>query len=101
MFDKGLYKKLEKILSDLRDSCMLPDGSENAKKGGQLLDVYALEIQMHMERKDRKKTKELYEKGMYGCAAHLFFILLKAVFNSMLTRHVFQVLLSPKTTLAR
>jgi COP9 signalosome complex subunit 2 len=63
MFDKGLYKKLEKILADLKESCMLGDGSENPRKGGQLLDIYALEIQMHMERKDRKKTKDIFEKG--------------------------------------
>lgn len=63
MFDKGLHKKLEKIIADLKDSCMLSDGSENPRKGGQLLDVYALEIQMHMERKDRKKTKDIFEKG--------------------------------------
>jgi len=63
MLDKGIYKKLEKILADLKESCFLPDGSENPKKGGQLLDTYALEIQMYMEKKDRKKTKELYERG--------------------------------------
>jgi len=63
MFDKGLYVKLQKIIEQLTSSCMLPDGSENPKKGNQLLEVYSLEIQMHMEKKDTKKVKELYEKG--------------------------------------
>jgi COP9 signalosome complex subunit 2 len=64
MFDKGLHsKQLDKILAELEESCRLPDGSENPKKASLLLDVYALQIQLHMERKDRKKTKELSEKG--------------------------------------
>lgn len=64
MFDKGLHsKQLDKILAELEESCKLPDGSENPKKASLLLDVYALQIQLHMERKDRKKTKELSEKG--------------------------------------
>lgn len=63
MFDKGLYPKLQKILDELKKSCMLPDGSENPRKGNQLLEVYSLEIQMHMEKKDTKKVKEFYEKG--------------------------------------
>jgi len=63
MFDKGIYPKLQKILEQLKDSCMLTDGTENPKKGNQLLEVYSLEIQMHMEKKDTKKVKELYEKG--------------------------------------
>jgi COP9 signalosome complex subunit 2 len=64
MFDKGLHsKQLDKILAELEESCKLPDGSENPKKASLLLDVYVLQIQLHMERKDRKKTKELSEKG--------------------------------------
>jgi len=56
MFDKGVYNKLQKILDQLKDSCMLPDGSENPKKGNQLLEVYSLEIQMHMEKKRYKES---------------------------------------------
>jgi COP9 signalosome complex subunit 2 len=64
MFDKGLHsKQLDKILAELEESCKLPDGSENPKKASLLLDVYALQIQLYMERKDRKKTKELSERG--------------------------------------
>jgi len=64
MFDKGLHsKQLDKILSELEESCKLPDGKDNPKKASLLLDVYALQIQLYMERKDRKKTKELSEKG--------------------------------------
>jgi COP9 signalosome complex subunit 2 len=64
MFDKGLHsKQLDKILAELEESCKLPDGGDNPKKASLLLDVYALQIQLYMDRKDRKKTKELSEKG--------------------------------------
>jgi len=64
MFDKGIHsKQLDKLLAELEASCKLPDGSDNSKKTSLLLDVYALQIQVYMERKDRKKTKELSEKG--------------------------------------
>jgi len=63
MFDKQIYNKLQPILQELEDSCMGPDGKEDSKKANQVLDVYALAIQMYMDQKDRKKTKEIYEKG--------------------------------------
>jgi COP9 signalosome complex subunit 2 len=40
------------------------DGSDDAKKGTQLLEVYALEIQMYTEQKDTKKLKELYHNAL-------------------------------------
>jgi len=63
MFDKAIYNKLQPILQELEESCLGPEGKEDPKKANQLLDVYALAIQMYMEQKDRKKTKEIYEKG--------------------------------------
>ena len=46
-------------------SCQNPDGTEDLKKGTQLLEVYALEIQMYTEQKDTKKLKQLYQKALY------------------------------------
>eukprot|EP00005_Dracoamoeba_jomungandri_P002331 CAMPEP_0174261040 /NCGR_PEP_ID=MMETSP0439-20130205/11197_1 /TAXON_ID=0 /ORGANISM="Stereomyxa ramosa, Strain Chinc5" /LENGTH=462 /DNA_ID=CAMNT_0015345451 /DNA_START=17 /DNA_END=1405 /DNA_ORIENTATION=+ len=63
MFDNRALDKLVNILDELKQSCMLPDGTENPKKGNQLLDIYALEIQMYMEKKDTKKVQDLYELG--------------------------------------
>ena len=35
------------------------------KKGTQLLEVYALEIQMYTAQKNNKKLKAVYEKSLY------------------------------------
>lgn len=47
-----------------RAACTLQDGSDDQRKGTQLLEVYALEIQMYTVQKNNKKLKQLYEK--YG-----------------------------------
>lgn len=52
---------LEKILKQLRASCKNEEGEEDQKKGTQLLEIYALEIQMHTEQKNNKVWK-----GNYG-----------------------------------
>lgn len=46
-------------------ACQNPDGTEDLKKGTQLLEVYALEIQMYTEQKNTKKLKSLYHKALY------------------------------------
>lgn len=43
---------------------MSDDGTDDLKKGTQLMEVYALEIQMYTEQKDTKKLKELYNKAL-------------------------------------
>ncbi|KAK6138275.1 hypothetical protein DH2020_027966 [Rehmannia glutinosa] len=40
------------------------DGTDDQKKGTQLLEVYAIEIQMYTETKNNKKLKELYQKAL-------------------------------------
>lgn len=45
------------ILKELHKSCQKPDGSDDQKKGTQLLEVYAIEIQMYTETKNNKKLK--------------------------------------------
>ena len=38
---------------------------DDVKKGTQLLEVYALEIQMYTEQKNSKKLKTLYEQSLH------------------------------------
>lgn len=63
-FDLKEFGKLGKVLKELQRSCQQPDGSDDYKKGTQLLEVYALEIQMYTEMKYHKKLKQLYEKAL-------------------------------------
>jgi COP9 signalosome complex subunit 2 len=44
-------------LKELHKSCQREDGSDDQKKGTQLLEVYAIEIQMYTETKNNKKLK--------------------------------------------
>ncbi|CAI4231605.1 unnamed protein product [Auanema sp. JU1783] len=59
--DMRQYSQLEKILKQLKKSCKNEEGEEDQKKGTQLLEIYALEIQMHTEQKNNKALKRLYE----------------------------------------
>ncbi|CAM0151702.1 unnamed protein product [Urochloa decumbens] len=61
-FDMGEYGRMSKILKELHKSCQREDGSDDQKKGTQLLEVYAIEIQMYTETKNNKKLKELYQR---------------------------------------
>eukprot|EP00177_Eucheuma_denticulatum_P005791 GFKZ01010571.1.p1 GENE.GFKZ01010571.1~~GFKZ01010571.1.p1 ORF type:complete len:440 (+),score=83.47 GFKZ01010571.1:221-1540(+) len=63
-FDVGEFPRLARILKELHRSCQQEDGSDDHKKGTQLLEVYALEIQMHTATKNTKKLKQLYEKAL-------------------------------------
>ena len=63
-FDREEYGRLLKILKELHKSCQGPDGADDPKKGTQLLEVYALEIQMHTATKNNKKLKSLYAKAL-------------------------------------
>lgn len=58
------YGRMHKILKDLHRSCQREDGSEDLKKGTQLLEVYAVEIQMYTEQRNNKKLKQLYHKAL-------------------------------------
>eukprot|EP01104_Vermistella_antarctica_P020845 TRINITY_DN9107_c0_g1_i1.p1 TRINITY_DN9107_c0_g1~~TRINITY_DN9107_c0_g1_i1.p1 ORF type:complete len:448 (-),score=157.92 TRINITY_DN9107_c0_g1_i1:166-1509(-) len=63
-FDRGEYQRLAKILKDLLRSCQNEDGSDDEKKGTQLLEIFALEIQMYTETKNNQKLKALYHKSL-------------------------------------
>ncbi|CAH1796151.1 unnamed protein product [Owenia fusiformis] len=64
-FDREEYMKLQKILKQLHQSCQTQDGEDDLKKGTQLLEIYALEIQMYTEQKNNKKLKTLYEQSLH------------------------------------
>ncbi|RZC79155.1 hypothetical protein C5167_046074 [Papaver somniferum] len=63
-FDMGEYGRMNKILKELHKSCRKEDGTDDQKKGTQLLEVYAIEIQMYTETKNNKKLKQLYQKAL-------------------------------------
>ncbi|OMO53350.1 hypothetical protein CCACVL1_28692 [Corchorus capsularis] len=63
-FDMGEYGRMNKILKELHKSCQREDGTDDQKKGSQLLEVYAIEIQMYTETKNNKKLKQLYQKAL-------------------------------------
>ena len=48
---------MRQILKELYASTRGESGEDQAQKGTQLLEIYALEIQMHNERKNYKKLK--------------------------------------------
>ena len=51
------------VLSALLQSCQTPSGQDDKKnKGGELLEIYALQIQLSSKRGDSLKMKELYDK---------------------------------------
>jgi len=64
LYEADEHTKLAKILKDLHRSCQLDNGEDDPKKGSQLVDIYALEIQMHTATKNNKKLKELYHKAL-------------------------------------
>ncbi|EDW63245.1 COP9 signalosome complex subunit 2 [Drosophila novamexicana] len=64
-FDRSDFTKLQKILKQLHSSCQTDDGEDDLKKGTQLLEIYALEIQMYTVQKNNKKLKALYEQSLH------------------------------------
>ena len=63
--NKPNQTKPNQILKQLHVACQNEDGSDDSKKGTQLLEVYALEIQMYTETKNNKKLKELYKLSLH------------------------------------
>ncbi|GJQ74103.1 hypothetical protein Trydic_g19025 [Trypoxylus dichotomus] len=62
--ERGEYHKTMNILKQLKKSCMTDDGEENMQKGTQLLEIYALEIQIFSAQKNNKQLKKLYERAL-------------------------------------
>ena len=63
-FGRKEFSRMGKILKELHKSCQCEDGSDDQKKGTQLLEVYAIEIQMYTENKDNKRLKQLYQRAL-------------------------------------
>jgi COP9 signalosome complex subunit 2 len=63
-FDMKEFARMAKMLKVLHKSCQNEDGSDDQKKGTQLLEVYAIEIQMYTEQKNNKKLKQLYQRAL-------------------------------------
>jgi len=64
-FDREDYTKLSRVLKQLHASCQTDDGEDDLKKGTQLLEIYALEIQMYTAQKNNKKLKALYDQSLH------------------------------------
>ncbi|KAI0081130.1 PCI-domain-containing protein [Panus rudis PR-1116 ss-1] len=58
--DRKEFGRMQKLIRDLHASTGAADGEDMAQKGTQLLEIYALEIQMYNEMKNYKKLKEIY-----------------------------------------
>lgn len=63
-FKKQEFGRMTKILKELHRSCQRDDGTDDVKKGTQLLEVYAIEIQMYTEQRNNKRLKQLYQKAL-------------------------------------
>ncbi|KAJ3558997.1 hypothetical protein NM688_g605 [Phlebia brevispora] len=57
---KACISKLIQVLIRELHSSTVAEGEDQAQKGTQLLEIYALEIQMYNETKNFKKLKEIY-----------------------------------------
>jgi COP9 signalosome complex subunit 2 len=53
-----------KILRELNEACQDAHGADDMRKGTQLLEVYALQIQLHTEQRNARQLKELYRKAL-------------------------------------
>lgn len=64
LLDRRDYLAVNKKLKELQAACKKEDGSEDNSKGTYLLEVYALEIQMHAETRNNKQLKALYQRAL-------------------------------------
>jgi len=64
-FDLNQFDKLKHVIKQLRNSCQTEFGEDDQKKGTQLLEIYALEIQMYTEQKNNKALQKLYDQSVH------------------------------------
>ncbi|KAL0389265.1 UNVERIFIED_CONTAM: COP9 signalosome complex subunit [Sesamum calycinum] len=75
-FYQTTLKALEEAKNEeLHKSCQKEDGTDDQKKGTQLLEVYAIEIQMYTETKNNKKLKSCYLSPKYVLLLQLLLLL--------------------------
>ena len=63
-FEQDRLKELDALLTKLHRSCENERGDDDPKKGTQLLEIYALRIQVYTKLKLGKKLRELYMKAL-------------------------------------
>ncbi|KAG7384285.1 COP9 signalosome complex subunit 2 [Phytophthora pseudosyringae] len=64
LYEIGDFSRLSKIIKELLASCSEEDTDDGVRKNSQLLEVYALQIQMYTAQKDNKKLVSIYEKAL-------------------------------------
>ncbi|ENN70922.1 hypothetical protein D910_05592, partial [Dendroctonus ponderosae] len=62
--ERGDFFKLSGIIKELKNSCKFEENDLDPHMGTQMLEIFALEIQMYTEQKNDKKLKKLYEKSL-------------------------------------
>eukprot|EP00397_Hematodinium_sp_SG-2012_P037765 GEMP01040977.1.p1 GENE.GEMP01040977.1~~GEMP01040977.1.p1 ORF type:complete len:455 (+),score=87.00 GEMP01040977.1:128-1492(+) len=60
--EKEDVAKLQNVVCSLHQSCMKPDGTDDDEKASQLVEVYALEIQLCTLTKNTARMKQIYPK---------------------------------------
>jgi len=66
MKNKDLFRGMVLICDrDFASVLQTDEGEDDLKKGTQLLEIYALEIQMYTAQKNNKKLKTLYEQSLH------------------------------------
>ncbi|TFK41917.1 PCI domain-containing protein [Crucibulum laeve] len=58
--DRKEYGRLSKLIRELHNATTVAEGDDQSQRGTQLLEIYALEIQMYNETRNFKKLKEIY-----------------------------------------
>ncbi|EIN14388.1 PCI-domain-containing protein [Punctularia strigosozonata HHB-11173 SS5] len=58
--DRKEYGRLAKLIRELHEATNRADSDDQSQRGTQLLEIYALEIQMYNETRNFKKLKEIY-----------------------------------------
>ncbi|EKE43014.1 hypothetical protein ENUP19_0256G0016 [Entamoeba nuttalli] len=62
MFESGKYEELKPFLSELVNSCYLPNGKEDPMRSHLLIELYGLEIQLYSKLNDMRKLQQLCGK---------------------------------------
>lgn len=64
LLDLKDYRTMASKLKEMMATCRKSDGSDDAAKGTYLLEIYALEIQMHSATKNQKQLKAIYRRAL-------------------------------------
>lgn len=64
LYEIGDFSRLSRIIKELLVSCSEEDADDGVRRNSQLLEVYALQIQMYTAQKDNKKLVSIYEKAL-------------------------------------